>query len=204
MITMNWTPIGLNWTILFKCLEMTFVVIWRYINKTELNWIKSGITKNDWSYQNVWKLKFWVLKRRAQFWLTLGEHRPYRCDVYGPLQRCRNLEFTQPSELVQALPSLPHQGGDVGNPCQVLRYVHTEVHVVIHSHHRSPINPERSVMAPLLLPPDVHNHLLCLEDVQVQVLVFIPWWQCLHLLQIGCLPTFGDRAYHHERPHPRT
>ena len=27
----------LNWTILFKCLEMTFVVIWRYINKTELN-----------------------------------------------------------------------------------------------------------------------------------------------------------------------
>ena len=39
MITMNWTPIGLNWTILFKCLEMTFVVIWRYINKTELNWI---------------------------------------------------------------------------------------------------------------------------------------------------------------------
>ena len=36
---MNWIPIGLNWTILFKCLEMTIVVIWRYINKTELkNW----------------------------------------------------------------------------------------------------------------------------------------------------------------------
>jgi len=30
----------LNWTILFKCLEMTIVVIWRYINKTELNWIE--------------------------------------------------------------------------------------------------------------------------------------------------------------------
>ena len=41
MITMNWIPISLNWTILFKCLEMTSVVIWRYINKlnwTELNW----------------------------------------------------------------------------------------------------------------------------------------------------------------------
>ena len=38
MIIMNWIPIGLNWTILFKCLEMTIVVIWRYINKTELNW----------------------------------------------------------------------------------------------------------------------------------------------------------------------
>ena len=41
MIIMNWIPIGLNWTILFKCLEMTIVVIWRYINKTELNWIES-------------------------------------------------------------------------------------------------------------------------------------------------------------------
>jgi len=42
MITMNLTPIGLNWTILFRCLEMTFVVIWRYINKTELNLIKTA------------------------------------------------------------------------------------------------------------------------------------------------------------------
>jgi len=40
MITINWIPIGLNWTILFKCLEMTIVVIWHYINKTELNWIE--------------------------------------------------------------------------------------------------------------------------------------------------------------------
>ena len=47
MITMNWIPIGLNWTILFKCLEMTFVVIWRYINKTELNWIEY------WSFREI-------------------------------------------------------------------------------------------------------------------------------------------------------
>ena len=39
MNTMNWTLIGLNWTVLLKFLEMTFVLIWRYINKTELNWI---------------------------------------------------------------------------------------------------------------------------------------------------------------------
>ena len=32
--------IGLNWTILFKCLEMTIVVIWRYINKLNWNWIE--------------------------------------------------------------------------------------------------------------------------------------------------------------------
>ena len=42
MITMNWIPIGLNWTILFKCLEMTIVVIWRYVNK--LNWIELNWT----------------------------------------------------------------------------------------------------------------------------------------------------------------
>jgi len=30
------TLIGLNWTGLLKCLERTFVVFWRYINKTEL------------------------------------------------------------------------------------------------------------------------------------------------------------------------
>jgi len=34
----------LNWTILFKCLEMTIVVIWRYINKTELNWIELKVS----------------------------------------------------------------------------------------------------------------------------------------------------------------
>ena len=37
MITMNWTLVGLNWTVLLKSLEMTIAVIWHYINKTELN-----------------------------------------------------------------------------------------------------------------------------------------------------------------------
>ena len=36
---MTWIVIGLNWTVSLKCLEMTFVVIWLYINKTELNLI---------------------------------------------------------------------------------------------------------------------------------------------------------------------
>jgi len=38
MITMNWTLVGLNWTVSLKSLEMTFVVIWCYLNKTELKW----------------------------------------------------------------------------------------------------------------------------------------------------------------------
>ena len=56
---MNWTPIGLNWTVLSKCLEMKFVVIWRYINKTELNWIevKNAKTKNDQKWFPVYKWK---------------------------------------------------------------------------------------------------------------------------------------------------
>ena len=29
---MNWTLIGLTWTASLKCLEMTFVVIWRFIS----------------------------------------------------------------------------------------------------------------------------------------------------------------------------
>jgi len=33
---MNWTLIGLNWTVSLKCFETIFVVIWRYTNKTEL------------------------------------------------------------------------------------------------------------------------------------------------------------------------
>ena len=37
MITRNLTLIGLNWTVLLKCLEKTFVVIWHYINEIELN-----------------------------------------------------------------------------------------------------------------------------------------------------------------------
>ena len=33
---MNWTLVGLNWTVSLKSFEKTFVVIWRNINKTEL------------------------------------------------------------------------------------------------------------------------------------------------------------------------
>ena len=43
MITVNWTPVDLNWTVLFKCLEMTFIAIWHYINKTELNYENDAV-----------------------------------------------------------------------------------------------------------------------------------------------------------------
>jgi len=34
---MNLIIIGLNWIVSLKCPEITFVVIWRYINKIESN-----------------------------------------------------------------------------------------------------------------------------------------------------------------------
>ena len=42
----------------FKCLEMTIVVIWRYINKNELNWIEPslGLQRTVWKRENIqWK-----------------------------------------------------------------------------------------------------------------------------------------------------
>ena len=47
---MNWTLIGLNWMVSLKCLEMTFVVIWRFIIKIELNsnWkLKNGVSQTN-------------------------------------------------------------------------------------------------------------------------------------------------------------
>jgi len=38
LMNLIWFPIGLNLTVSLKCSEMTFVVIWHYINKTDLNW----------------------------------------------------------------------------------------------------------------------------------------------------------------------
>jgi len=52
--TRHVSPIGLNWTVLLKSLEMTLVVIWRYINKTEF--IDCGCDTS-----NALKLNFLVI-----------------------------------------------------------------------------------------------------------------------------------------------
>ena len=46
--------ITMNWTVSLKGIEMTFVVIWRFINKTELNLI--GFCDHS-PYENVQSLK---------------------------------------------------------------------------------------------------------------------------------------------------
>ena len=43
MITIHLIPIGLNWAIVLMSFEMTFVVNWRNVNITELNFIELNI-----------------------------------------------------------------------------------------------------------------------------------------------------------------
>ena len=76
--------------------------------------------------------------------------------------------------MIQPLLRLLHQGGDMGGPCQVLGDVDTEVPVAADSIYRGPIDPERGVIAPLLLPPEVHDHLLGFGDIEVQVILLAP------------------------------
>ena len=45
-----------------------------------------------------------------------------------------------------------------------------------------------------LLFPVVHNHLLCLDHVEGEVVVLAPHGQVSDLLPIGCLVVVGDQA----------
>ena len=42
----------------------------------------------------------------------------------------------------------------------------------------------------------VHNHLLCLEHAEGEVVVLAPHGQVSDLLPIGCFAIVGDQAYH--------
>lgn len=84
------------------------------------------------------------------------------------MQHCSDIISPQPSDVLQALSHLLHWGGDVGCPCQLLRDLDSEVPVVLCDLHWSSIDPERGVMAPLLLNPEAHSNLLGPGHVQVQ------------------------------------
>ena len=57
----------------------------------------------------------------------------------------------------------------------------------------SPIDENGGVLGPLF--PVVHNHLLCLDHVEGEVVVLAPHSQDSDLLPIGCLVIVGDQAY---------
>ena len=58
--------------------------------------------------------------------------------------------------------------------------------------HCSPIDENGDVLGPLF--PGVHKHLLCLDQVQGEVIVLAPPSQVSDLLPIGCLVVVGDQA----------
>ena len=60
--------------------------------------------------------------------------------------------------------------------------------------HCSPVDENVGMLGPLF--PLVHNHLLCLDHVEGQVVVLAPHSQVSDLLPIGYLVLFGDQAYH--------
>jgi hypothetical protein len=60
--------------------------------------------------------------------------------------------------------------------------------------HYSPVDENGGVPPPL--SPVVHNHLLCLDHVEGEVVVLASHFQVSDLLTIGCLVVVGDKAYH--------
>ena len=60
--------------------------------------------------------------------------------------------------------------------------------------HCSPVDVIGGVRCPLF--PVVHNHLLCLEYVEGEVVVLARHGQVSDLFPLGCLVVVGDQAYH--------
>ena len=60
--------------------------------------------------------------------------------------------------------------------------------------HCSPVNENGGVLGPLF--PVVHNHLLCLDHIEGEVVVLAPHGQVSDLLPIGCVVVVSDQAYH--------
>ena len=59
--------------------------------------------------------------------------------------------------------------------------------------HYSPVNENGGVLGPPFLV--VHNHLLCLDHIEGEVVVRAPHDQVSDLLPIGCLVSVSDQAY---------
>ena len=60
--------------------------------------------------------------------------------------------------------------------------------------HYSPVDENGGVLSPPF--PIVHNHLICLDHVEGEVVVLASHCQVSDLLPIGCLIFVGDHAYH--------
>ena len=74
-----------------------------------------------------------------------------------------------------------------------MSYPHTKELEALNPLQYSPVDENGGLQGPPL--PVVHNHLLCLDHVEGEVVVLAPHGQVSDLL-IGCLIVVGDQAYH--------
>ncbi len=84
--------------------------------------------------------------------------------------------------------------GNMICPWQVMWNVDSKVAKAIYSLHRSPID-HRGLVAPHLFCAEVHYQLLCLADIQKEVVLLTPVLQSFNLLQISSLIIIRDQAY---------
>ena len=60
--------------------------------------------------------------------------------------------------------------------------------------HYSPNDENGGVLCPAF--PVIHNHILCLDQVEGEVVILAPPCQVSDILPIGCHIIVGDQAYH--------
>ena len=94
----------------------------------------------------------------------------------------------------EALVGLLDKFGAAGRPGQVLGDVDTQELEAVHTLHRRPLDVD--VWMWVSVPPEVHDELLGLLGVQLQVVFVTPLSQTVHLLPVGGLIVVSDEADH--------
>ena len=89
---------------------------------------------------------------------------------------------------------LLHHAFCVGGPFQFVRDVYAEELKTFRLLHYCLVNVDRGVL-PLLFP-EVHDHLLCFVDIELEVIFLTPHSEGPHLLPVGRLVVVGNQAYH--------
>ena len=79
-------------------------------------------------------------------------------------------------------------------PCYFVGDVDTKELEALNLLHYSSVDENGDVLGPLF--PVVHNHLLCLDHIEGEVVGLAPRGQVSDLLPICCLVIVGDQAYH--------
>ena len=120
---------------IIKCLEMTIVVIWRYMNKTELNWIEKlskkhgnrssqleinccilSMTIQPWFYNNIRRTS--ILRKYLNKKVSDSRHPLTRCRFTGTVRcGCMTVHGQQQGINVE-MPAKPPDRRDVASPAK--------------------------------------------------------------------------------------